>query len=408
MGNERKLKMVLPNKGWLVHPARWNIGNILELAGIGKYTSGDNELNFESYDSEIEVETRRARDIPCDTNLFDVGVTGHDLIKEYVLTGSEVLDLECSYVDLAFMTSAEYWKKVLQKWKEVSPTENLSNNVSSLNSLELFLACKMFFLKTEDPALFCHTTYKKIAQGILDKSKEKISKIFSGRKCLDVWAINRKGALEKTVRTSDEEDRSKTDMIFETIATGDSAQKYNLITLENVMNSTARLYVNLHISAGFLEHQDELTMWKYKKYHELKDRIEIVLNDIKKYCQVKIDFYPFYEINTPVGKAISGFLNRGIESIYHYPPNKIRGLESRVSTINFITHKKDLPEIKKFSEKSNSQCFISAMDIFDIQSLYAYCPILPCSLYGDYPCADSSKLRTEHKKRATLFNLEKS
>jgi len=411
MGKEKKLRLLLPNKGWLVHPKRWTIKNILELAGIGGYTRGSNELNFKSYDPEIEVETRRAKDIPPDTNFFDMSITGRDLtVDADCPTGEEVLDLECSYVDLAFMTHLETWKRVVKKWKEMNSI--LPREAKNFDNLELFLACRMFFLRDKNPNLFCDTTYLKIAQKKLNETKKIVSEVFPKREAPNIHTLKVTGTLEKRLKEINEDGGA--DMIFETIATGQSVKQYNLFVLQNVMSSTAILYQNLLVGSGCFEEigipnvTDPLTYWKYRKSEELKNKIEDILKDVREHCQVKIDFYPFYNTDTPIGKIIYDFLDKHAGCICNNPSlDRERSLESKVSTTTFIMHKKYLPKIKNFPKRSNSQCFISGMEVFDLKSLYAYCPLLPFSLSGEYPCADSSSLRSEHRKKAVIFSYSK-
>jgi hypothetical protein len=85
---------------------------------------------------------------------------------------------------------------------------------------------------------------------------------------------------------------------------------------------------------------------------------------------------------------------------------------------NFVVHKKYLPDITAFFHRialENGLLHIE-LEAYDLKSLYAYCPfieeqrmmieeLIAIEKQGDYPCADSAKLRPEHRPKAVLFEL---
>lgn len=94
--------MAVPIKGWLVNPRRWSVKNILNLAEIGEYYKEGKDVHFKSSDPEIEVIPVRASDVPyfLNASLFDIGITGTDLIREGDTSDSNleyICDLGCRF-----------------------------------------------------------------------------------------------------------------------------------------------------------------------------------------------------------------------------------------------------------------------------------------------------------------------
>jgi ATP phosphoribosyltransferase len=86
------VKLALPNKGRLQEPAI----RLLEDAGIGAVDKEERQLFARTGDPEIELVFVRAQDIPSlvAKGAADLGITGHDLIKESGADVAELLDLE--------------------------------------------------------------------------------------------------------------------------------------------------------------------------------------------------------------------------------------------------------------------------------------------------------------------------
>ncbi len=86
------LKLAVPNKGRLHDP----IVNLLEDSGIGVMDRGSRQLFARTNIEDLEVIFVRTQDIPniVSSGAADLGVTGHDLIKESGRDVEELLDLD--------------------------------------------------------------------------------------------------------------------------------------------------------------------------------------------------------------------------------------------------------------------------------------------------------------------------
>lgn len=83
-----KVKLAIPNKGRLCDPAL----RLLEDSGIGVVDRGVRQLFANTRDPELEIVFVRTQDIPSIVaqKAADLGITGHDLVRE---SGSEVEEL---------------------------------------------------------------------------------------------------------------------------------------------------------------------------------------------------------------------------------------------------------------------------------------------------------------------------
>lgn len=87
-----KLKIAIPSKGRISNPSV----EILERAGLRLKDSTNRKLMSETFNPNIDVMFTRASDIPTfvEEGIVDMGITGHDLIKENNVNVEELLDLD--------------------------------------------------------------------------------------------------------------------------------------------------------------------------------------------------------------------------------------------------------------------------------------------------------------------------
>jgi ATP phosphoribosyltransferase len=471
MADEKKIKLALP-KGALADKNKWNVGNILKLAGIGEYVYGDHGVaGFNSKDPEVEVTVLKPRDIikSIDNCTYAMGITGKDLVEEelrlqrkfhaFSTAVQEVCDLGCGYVDLAFLMTQERWEET-EKWfteklNKLGPEQKSELNIEEISRLEIFInfLSEKFKSIIPPPTLMdlnslpiCRTEYPNIAKSV-SNSKKKILDL----KELPFLIEESRGATEDQLDIAH--------FILETVATGDSIKKHNLFLLENVLSSTARLYVPaMCLSGEIFERLDccypksylygKNIQWTREKVQEIKGRIEDVLKDIEPYCQVSFRCHRGYDLSLIAKQRVQmGFGWSGDdEDVYfdclrYFPESlksKIKSLFYRPCGTSFVTYepypttqdiivnKTDLPEIKRFLEEAGPKLFtysLAEASAFDLKSLYAYCPVQnestsletgwPPGYYGTsplqkkpkYPCADPTKLRPEHREKALIFSF---
>ena len=398
---ERKLRLAVPKGKWLIHPYRWSVSNILEHAGLGEYYRDGNYTSFSSFDPEIETTVFMPRDIPrVLSGNYDLGITGRDLMEDSKrLNLEEVCDLKCSYVDFVYATTPEKLQQLQDRIKK-------SNKIVKVK---------------------CITEYPDMALRFFKDSTWAISKavypIFPEILSFDVRGMNRSAVnvdlryqIKKVDGTSEVHlIESEADIIFEVIATGKSQREKGIRVLKKVYDSSARLYLNTQSagsSFGFVHFRDNphfITDWKEGKVLEVKRRIEDVVKDIEKHCQV--NFEVNYGKRSYIGKG-GGVLvevcdeleNLGVESIQY-------DLKGNYLLIEGISNKRDLDKIRGLIQKirpRRKKWDISRASAFELKSLFAYCPLsnLICEGNPKYPCCDSSALRPEHRKQATIFNFE--
>ncbi|MBM3233911.1 ATP phosphoribosyltransferase [Candidatus Pacearchaeota archaeon] len=404
---ERKLRIALPT-GHLADSAKWNIYNILKNAEIGYRDNDRKHITFESSDPEIEITIISPRDIPRDIHrgVYDLGVTGRDLAKEYsislhtsfraigrdYLPLEEDLDLECGYVDLVFATSPEVLQKIEEIRKSLPPDDR---NMSNLQIFTLHYPM--------EGRVRCRTEYPNIGSN-----------------------FRRKFDIEESHGTTEEHILSgATNFILEAMATGRSLKQRNLVVLEKVMDSTARLYISPETK------KDE---WKQRKVQELKERIEAVVKDVREHCQVRIELDALISCAPKSDKVEKDLFKRydaGEGESYFY----LWGPKTPIK-VDRIMRKEHLPKFREFIQQNLARGIPSKyaytcsgfenrkylgfvpiinVEFFELSSLYAYCPLMT-DFYerdgyfkgeyvylGNYPCADISKLRKEHREKAIIF-----
>ncbi|OWT32891.1 ATP phosphoribosyltransferase [Methanobrevibacter sp. 87.7] len=87
-----KLKIAIPSKGRISDPSI----EILERAGLRLKDSTNRKLMSKTFNPNIDVMFTRASDIPTfvEEGIVDMGITGHDLIKEKDANVEELFDLD--------------------------------------------------------------------------------------------------------------------------------------------------------------------------------------------------------------------------------------------------------------------------------------------------------------------------
>lgn len=457
---EKKLKLAVPIKGWLVHSDRWSVKDLLRLAGIGEYYKNGKDVHFRSEDPEIEIVPVRSADIPrfVYKHLFEAGITGKDLVYENDPEADNIeflLDLQCGHVDLAFMAS----KNLTDALRDSGLKVNLENFLNFLNqtnlkeegSSECFYGSPTRLVRTFDRPV-CITSYPGIAKWCL-RGFEKIEK----------EVIGVKGSCENYVANG------IGNFLFETIATGESQRDANLEILEVKASSTAHLIHNYHLCLPVEENRP-----RYKKLIGLKRKLEEVMEDVDNHCQVRIIFdgrnlstYGSDILQDNLSSRDSFFDKSllGICDLHKLERDLFwsNGIDSQVSAfysytiphpqiyvVDRIIPKADLPKINSFISNwkaeglatkylrnlsANSEprkIQLKAAEVFDLKSLYKYCPIISgpsiqqsdlskfpilCGrrlpsmpvvervMDGKYPCCDVSKLRPEDREQAIIFSF---
>ena len=469
---ERKLKLLLPGARNLINPKRWSVRNVLDLAGIGTYSEGN---HFNSRDPEIEGIILRPKVVAdyVAQGIFEAAITGVDVIENSWFSRirtlkrgwklfsyempKEVCDLGCGYVDLDFLTTPKEWNSSLEYWEKMK--DSWPKNLPAPSNLEKIL-CYYHSLDGGDPnkelkeifPCFCLTPYH----------YSFLAKEFARK----VVFLKKKGAPIHTFEVWDspsvEEDlafrANNFDIMgfgLEAVATGNTLRRNNLVAIQTLMNSSARLYLSFEDIKGAQTVTDETSYsswkeqmnWKKAKSQELQERIEAVTKDIGEHCQVRLTFE-----NVPEIYQHRNFMNilkrHGINEVMSPScgPICFNDLKDGGSAfkkfpeINFVIPKSSLPNAQGFlcdivekgtdevnhaqgvreSERVNRGELIRSLRVecFSLNSLYAYCPLylhpmkdLSSSTghvkIGKYPCADSTKLRPEHREQAILYELPK-
>ena len=461
----RKLRLAVP-VGQLVKPETFNVRDILKLAGIGRYIERDDKYRDFAVNEELGIETlvKKPRDIPAHIakGFSDIGITGRDWVEEvsrshfvgykpklspkigdleklkkliqrinqenfihhrsYRFKLDQLVDLGCSYVDMAFMTTPENWMRA-QEFKDV-----MTNGMGLVEThvigpiREGMVLLQYYFARTNrDRTIRCYSEYPKTADHLLRMAK--FSNIFHHPS----FKVYRSHAKTEGCINSGE-----ADIILETYATGHQAREGGLSIVEVVpeTSSTARLYARPNVR----KMRDVVLQ---EKIDEIKGRIEDVVNDIDNYCQVRVvlkscgkteedpnqlehDIFEKYDL----GETVSIYY----QMIYRQPNPRI--------FVDRIMNKKDLPKIERFlrmnwknnalthlgSENNPSRVDLYGAICFDLKHLYSYCPTLVKNnefremlfystfsdvfmhgvKQGKYPCCDLTKLRPEHREKASI------
>lgn len=426
---ERKLRLAVP-KGKLSDPNNWSVRNILELARIGQYSRDGKK--FISFDSDIEARVMWPRDMPfllvynphyhgaiISRNLVDeVKFRERDQVytrieEDYI---EEVKDLGCGYVDLAFITSSEMWKKVRGNLK------SSGKNVSNLTNLELFLQYGFIY---DEKVRRIITKYPSLAQEEIRRARERFStKTGVEERDLQFRVIGIKGVSEDFLLDG------TANLIFESVATGDAMRKRKLVLLDTVSSSTARLFSNRYNKKE-----------ERNKINKIAGRIEDVLKDIDNYCQIRFEI-PLQQlrragnINPKYFDTGSAFFDPAIilgrfgHEIVSYVAHFDRSLETFL--VDIVINKGDLHKIKEFlyqrgynqgfelfkdlgiefryKRSADKKAKMTGLYVYELKSPYAYCPLVECveaiDLSGKYPCCDVSKLRLEHRADALMFSFD--
>lgn len=448
---ERKLRFGIPKGKWLLdHKDRWNIQDVLERAGIGKYASRGIDTVFElnePYSSEIEPIVLWPNDIA--RRLYeggiDIGITTHNLVLEHIKNPLKVQvkqDLHLSYVDLVFATTSEKWAEV-QKYTSVD-----------LGKLELFLLSRMGHRVT------CLTRYPETARRELRIAEKQLASMISGYK-LNLRIKPSAGTVEDQLSGIGAED-----IIFETMATGGSIEERGFEVLKNVFNSTAGLYIRSSISdrTGAIE-RVQRSIQKVIKNLEAMVQVrfvfeitpktqnltfnELVSNyeDCEESVYEKICGASSDTLVVPSIRAVDRIVSFAYLPVYaNVSDTNIHRIFEKIRPPYIVVHgskaaagligRDEITEDKmqrlseslveaindEINEKSELEVRLKEIAFYRLKNLYNYCPVFRGSevmgggiirnfsdlkkFYdpvGSYPCADASQLRDEHLDRALIY-----
>ncbi len=448
---EGKLRLAVPDWKWLVHPGRWSVRDILEKAGIGKYSidesAGKANFTVSSNFPWLEAEVVKPRVIPSEiaSGNFDFGITARDCFDnsspEDIHALDELMDLDCGYVDLAFMTDQKRWTEVQERRAEIEK----KLNVGGLSDLDLFLG----HYRISGRKLVCGSEYRNLADNLL------LSKRTGRPQELDLQYIV-KETMRNTEACLSYRGEHGADLIFETVATGEHSSK--LKVLEMPQNSTARIYSQSYLRIP--KNQDN--QWKKDQIRKVEGAIGKVLRSVEELWQIRFivdlegkkelfdNFYHFLFTHDQKRhtRGFSGssdlkmcldqnvrlvdlpdYLELPPESALRrtlgwlrYPYDIRRGSRG-VRSERYAVYENDIEEVastllkqalKKSPEPKEKfdQAFnwfginVEEISFYRLKALYAYCPVLndreDDEGEADYPCCDVSKLRPEHREQACI------
>jgi len=422
-----EFRLALPRKRNLLNPNKWNVAEVLKLAGIGQYDSDYSD--FKVVLPGIKVTTLRPRRIPLYLmrGEFDGAIVGNDIIEESwiqaqkrMFEGSlnaprefempkEMCDLGCGYVDLAFIASSErwaefqeIWKKEKHLWKDSLPNPTNLEKILFDRRLNDMVSTQFSWYSpsralaekrgTYGP-LVCTTSYP----FIIGKMAREIEKLRSERKypVAGLEVDHCPGTIEEEL------EMGIVELGFESVATGESLRKRGLCVVQTDRNSTAKLYASNQLSTPANEE-------KLRIAEDMRDRINRVTKDIGEHVQVNVT----YSMGGQPYEAIRGM-----------PTNVPIFLGKRNDSIayrsSFVMPGDKVPVLRKRLEEAHGAGKIEAAVVYKLSSLFGYCPLTTKAMpfvgdcggdigkVGKYPCADSDSLRPEHRKEAVLFELTK-
>ncbi len=422
--------MAVPNWKWLIYPERWNVADVLRRAGIGEYVIYEQEematFSVSSQLDGVEARAVKPRRMPSEivNGDYDCGITGKDCFQNANIESlDELIDLKCSYVDLAFMTDSARWKGVEEKKEGI--VEKL--NLPSLSDLDLFL----IHYGMSNQKIICESEYHNTAGIFLSEKQQELSQYTK----FQYSVKESRGDTEECLFCEGDD---KANIIFELMATGEHSSEKRLEVLEIADNSTARLY-----SKSCLKNPaNEEDKGKKEKIREIQRRIGQVLRDIESLVQIRFTFdlrskkdfldgfdkffFGGFEEKTIYGESVHltnqpvivdkiisyKKLERLIRKDKNHRKSDEAGhllwdklLKNREDRANSLMQNPLIREIEPALKYFNIR--LKKIDFYRLKELYSYCPVFRSGeIEKDrYPCADVTKLRPEHYEKAIVDRI---